>query len=301
MKVFITGATGFIGSSILDQVLRRGHQVVALARSEASALKLGARGVEVHRGSIDDTASILSALDGVDGVIHAAFNHDFSHYAQNCADDGALLDAMAEALRGTGKPLIATSGTTVVPAGRLATEDQEGSPQIARSASERFHRFKEEGVRTGTVRLPPSVHGEGDTAFVPAAIAIARRTGVSAYIDEGVNRWPAVHRHDAARLFCDVLERGEPGQRFNAVQDEGIPFRDIAEVIGKGLGVPVRSIARQEAAAHFGWLAMFAAADVPASGRLTRERLGWIPRENDLLTDLTLPAYFDPTVKALGS
>lgn len=155
-------------------------------------------------------------------------------------------------------------------------------------------------MRTGSVRLPPSVHGEGDTAFVPAAIAVARRTGVSAYVGGGANRWPAVHRYDVARLFCDVLERGEAGQRFNAVQDEGIPFRAIAEAIGKGLGAPVRDIRIDEAGRQFGWLGRFATADVPASSRLTRERLGWRPRENDLLTDLALPSYFDPSVKALS-
>jgi nucleoside-diphosphate-sugar epimerase len=301
MKVLVTGATGFIGSSIVDELSRRGHQIVALARSEESASKLRGRGIEVHRGTIEHVPGVLSAIDHVDGIIHAAFNHNFAHYAKNCADDGALLDAIARTLIGSGKPLIATSGTTVVTPGVLATEDQEGSLQIARSASENFHRFKDQGVRTGTVRLPPSVHGEGDTAFIPAAIAIARRTGVSAYIEDGANRWPAVHRHDAARLFCDALERGESGHRFNAVQDEGIPFRDIAAAIGKGLGVPVRSISKEEAAAQFGWLAMFAGADVPASSKLTRERLNWFPCENDLLTDLMRPSYFDPSVKALGT
>ncbi|MHC1481498.1 SDR family oxidoreductase [Frateuria aurantia] len=301
MKVFVTGATGFIGSSITDELVRRGHQIVALARSEESALNLKVRGIDVHRGTIDDTQSVLSVLDRVDGVIHAAFNHNFAQYAKNCADDGALLEAMAQALTGSGRPLIATSGTTVVPPGVVSTEDQEGSTKISRSASESFHRFKDQGVRTGTVRLPPSVHGEGDTAFIPAAIAIARRTGVSAYIEDGGNRWPAVHRHDAARLFCDVLERGQSGHRFNAVQDEGIPFRDIAAAIGRGLGVPVRSISKEEAAVQFGWLAMFAAADVPASSELTRERLGWVPREDNLLADLRLPSYFDPSVRALGA
>lgn len=301
MKVLVTGATGFIGSSIADELELRGHQIVALARSEESASKLKVRGVEVHRGTIDDIQSVISVLDRVDGVIHSAFNHNFAQYAKNCADDGALLEAMAQALIGSGKPLIATSGTTVVPPGGVSTEDQEGSMNISRSASEDFLRFKDQGVRTGTVRLPPSVHGEGDTAFIPAAIAIARRTGVSAYVEDGANRWPAVHRLDAARLFCDALERGQSGQRFNAVQDEGIPFRDIATAIGKGLDVPVHSISKEEATAQFGWLAMFAVADVPASSKLTRERLGWVPREDNLLTDLMLPSYFDPSVRALGA
>ncbi|QLS59456.1 SDR family oxidoreductase [Klebsiella variicola] len=301
MKVFVTGATGFIGSSITDELKRRGHQIIALARSEESASKLRGKSIEVHLGTIDDRQSIFSVLNRVDGVIHAAFNHNFAQYAKNCADDGALLEAMAQALAGSGKPLIATSGTTVVPPGVLSTEDQEGSPDIARSASEHFQRFSDKGVCTGIIRLPPSVHGEGDTAFIPAAIAIARRTGVSAYIDEGENRWPAVHRHDAARLFCDALERGQPGQRYNAVQDEGIPFRDIAKAIGQGLGIPVKSIPKEEAAAQFGWLAMFAMADVPASSKLTRERLGWVPLEASLLSDLTLPSYFNPAARALGT
>ncbi|MFT9359345.1 SDR family oxidoreductase [Acetobacter okinawensis] len=301
MKIFVTGATGFIGSSIVDELLRRGHAVVGLARSDASTAKLQAKGAQAHRGSIDDAASIVSVLNEVDGVIHAAFNHDFSTYVQNCLDDGALLERMAESLRGSGKPLIATSGTTVIAPGRLATEDQPADPTIPRSASERFLRFHEDGVRTSSVRLPPSVHGEGDTAFVPAAIALARRAGVSAYIGDGANRWPAVHRDDAARLFCDVVERGETGHCFNAVQDEGIPFRVLAEAIGKGLGVPVRSLAPEKAAEHFGWFARFAAADVPASSRLTRERLSWSPQENTLLFDLdSLPSYFDLSVKALS-
>lgn len=301
MKVFVTGATGFIGSSVVDELLRRGHAVVGLARSKSAAEKLLAKGAQVHRGSIGDPASVLDALDAVDGVIHTAFNHDFSTYIQNCADDGALLDAMAEALGGTSKPLIATSGTTVIPPGQIATEDQAASPAIPRGASERFLRFSEAGVRTGVVRLPPSVHGEGDTAFVPTVIAVARRTGVSTYVGDGTNRWPAVHRNDAARLFCDALERGEPGQCFNAVQDEGVVFRAIAEAIGGGLGVPVRGIPVDEAESQFGWLGRFVMADVPASSRLTRERLGWKPTENDLLSDLKSSSYFDPSVKVLAT
>lgn len=300
MRVFLTGATGFVGSAVAQELIEAGREVVGLARSDAAVAKLEAAGIAAFRGDIDDRDSLRRGADAADGVIHTAFNHDFSTYVQNCADDGALLDAMSERFRGTGKPLIATSGTTVVPAGRTATEDQEADPAIPRSASERFLRFKDAGVRTGSVRLPPSVHGEGDTAFVPAAIAVARRTGVSAYVGGGANRWPAVHRYDVARLFCDVLERGEAGQRFNAVQDEGIPFRAIAEAIGKGLGAPVRDIRIDEAGRQFGWLGRFATADVPASSRLTRERLGWRPRENDLLTDLALPSYFDPSVKALS-
>lgn len=301
MKVFVTGATGFIGASVVDELLRRGHAVVGLARSDAAVPALHAKGAEAHLGSIDDRDSILSILPRVDGVIHTAFNHDFSTYPQNCAADGALLEAMAEALRGTAKPLIATSGTTVTPPGAIATEDQDADPTIPRSASERFLRFKDAGVRTGVVRLPPSVHGEGDTAFVPAAIAVARRAGVSAYIGDGANRWPAVHRFDAARLFCDAFERGEPGQRVHAAQDEGVAFRAIAEAIGKGLRAPTLSIAPAEADAWFSWLARFAAADVPASSRLTRQRLGWAPREKALLADLESPSYFDPAVKALSA
>ncbi|GBQ96614.1 nucleoside-diphosphate-sugar epimerase [Acetobacter nitrogenifigens DSM 23921 = NBRC 105050] len=301
MKVFVTGATGFIGSSIVDELLRRSHVVVGFARSETSADNLRAKGAQIHRGSIDDPASVLAALASVDGAIHTAFNHDFSTYMQNCADDGALLDAMAETLGGTGKPLIATSSTAVVPPGQIATEDQAASPAIPRGASERFLRFSETGVRTGVIRLPPSVHGKGDTAFVPAAIAAARRTGVSTYVGDGANRWPAVHRNDAARLFCDALERGEPDQRFNAVQDEGVAFRAIAEAIGRGLEAPVRSIPVDEAENQFGWLGRFVMADVLASSRLTRERLGWKPVENDLLADLELSSYFDPSVKALST
>ncbi|WP_242401093.1 NAD-dependent epimerase/dehydratase family protein [Acetobacter okinawensis] len=210
MKIFVTGATGFIGSSIVDELLRRGHAVVGLARSDASATKLQAKGAQAHRGSIYDAASIVPVLNEVDGVIHAAFNHDFSTYAQNCLDDGVLLERMAESLRGSGKPLIATSGTTVIAPGHLATEDQPADPAIPRSASERFLRFHEFGVRTGSVRLPPSVHGEGDTAFVPAAIALARRAGVSAYIAMAPTAGPqftATMRHGCSAMSWNGARR----------------------------------------------------------------------------------------------
>ena len=293
MKIFVTGATGFIGSAIADELRRRGHDIVGLARSESSANALRKAGLGVHRGDIADPESVTSALSQVDAVIHTAFNHDFSRYLENCEADGRLLDALARALEGTNKALVATSGTIVTPTGELSTERDGAADQIPRSASEAFLGYSDRGVRTSVVRLPPSVHGAGDTAFVPALIALARERGLSAYIGNGANRWPAVHRDDAARLFCDVVERPLPGARYHAVAENGIPFRAIAEAIGEGLGVPADSIPNDRAETQFGWLAMFAAIDKPASSEWTRDTTGWAPREETLIETMRNASYFD--------
>lgn len=299
MKIFLTGSTGFVGSAVALELVRRGHSVLGLARSDRASEALKLMGVSSHRGDIRDPSSLIAPLAFADAIIHTAFNHDFSRYEVNCAEDGDLLMHMAHALSGTGKVLIATSATTVTEPGRPATEDMPAMAGIARGASERFLKLSAQDVSTGVVRLPPSVHGDGDVAFVPALIALARRTGVSAYVGEGANRWPAVHRDDAARLFCDAVEQNAPGSRYHAVQDEGLTFRSIAEAIGAGLDVPVEPISIDAAAAHFGWLTRFVDADVPASSVQTRRTTGWTPTGPDLLADLRRSGYFNPPAEAV--
>ncbi|MFQ6550049.1 SDR family oxidoreductase [Aestuariibius sp. 2305UL40-4] len=296
MKVFVTGATGFVGSAVAVELQYRGHDVLGLARSERSANVLREAGLEVHLGDIADPESLIPALDQVDAAIHTAFDHDFSRYEENCMADRRLLDALATALEGTNKPLIATSAT-VVAGGSDPTTEQDGAvEQIPRSASEAFLGHFEGGVQTGVVRLPPTVHGSGDKAFIPALIALARERGVSAYIETGGNRWPAVHRYDAARLFCDAVEQHRAGTRYHAVAEDGIPFRDIAEAIGDGLGVAAESVPADQAEAHFGWLAMFAAIDNPTSSQWTRKTVGWVPREAGLISDIQTAGYLDPPI-----
>ena len=292
MRVFVTGATGFVGTSVANELLSRGHSVVGLARSEQAAAALRKAGFDIHRGDIADSDSVTSALSQVDAVIHTAFNHDFSRYAENCQADGRLLDALASALEGSGKALIATSGTVVTAAGNPVTEHDGAVEQVPRSASEAFLGYADRGVQTGVVRLPPTVHGTGDTAFVPALIALARERGISAYVDTGANRWPAVHRDDAARLFCDAVEQPRPGARYHAVAESGVAFRKIAEAIGEGLGAPVESIPKERAEEHFGWLGMFASIDNPASSDWTRDTTGWTPREAGLISDMRDAGYF---------
>ena len=293
MKILVTGATGFVGSAVADELRRRGHDVVGLARSENSANVLREAGLDVHRGDIAEPETVTSALSHVDAVIHTAFNHDFSRYAENCKADGRLLDALASALEGTNKALVATSGTAVILKDEPSTEHDRAVDSIPRSASEAFLDYADGGVRTSVVRLPPTVHGAGDTAFVPALIAFARERGVSAYVGNGANRWPAVHRHDAARLFCDAAEQARSGVRYHAVAESGIAFRTIAEAIGHGLGVPTRSVPNDRAEEHFGWLAMFAALDMPASSQWTRDTTGWTPHEEELIENMHSADYFD--------
>lgn len=293
MKVLVTGATGFVGSAIVDELRRRGHDIVGLARSESSANALRKAGLGVHRGDIADSESVTSALSQVDAVIHTAFNHDFSRYRENCRADGRLLEALAGALEGTKKALIATSGTIVAATGELSTENDGALDQSPRSASEAFLGYADRGVQTSVVRLPPTVYGAGDTAFVPALIALARERRVSAYIGSGANRWPGVHRNDAARLFCDAVEKPRPGARYHAVTEHSIPFRKIAEAIGEGLGVPAESIPDDRAESHFGWLAVFASIDNPVSSEWTRDMTGWAPREETLIKTMHNAGYFD--------
>ena len=295
MRVFVTGATGFIGSAVVQDLIGEGHQVLGLARSDAAAQTLAGLGVEAHRGDLSDPESLAAGARACDGVIHTAFDHDFSRYEANAQNDRRVLAAMADALEGSNRPLVATSGTAVLAAGRVGAENDapptEGLGRI-RAMSEDVLAAVERGVRVSVVRLPHSVHGRGDHAFVPTLIEIARRTGVAAYVGDGANRWPAVHRLDAARLFRLALEKAAPGARFHGVADEGVPMRAIAETIGEALGLPVRSVDAADAPAHFGWLAPFVGRDGPSSSAITRETLGWVPREVDLLTDMREGGYF---------
>lgn len=297
MRILVTGATGFVGQAVVSELRRRGHDVVGLSRSESSTDTLLSAGLDVHHGNITDPESVTSALSEVNAVIHTAFDHDFSRYQENCIADGRLLDALAKTLARTNKALVAASATVVTNADKLTIEADAAIEEIPRSASERFLHHADHGVRTSVVRLPPTVHGPGDTAFVPALIALARERGVSAYIGDGSNNWPAVHRDDAARLFCDALEQGRHGARYHAVAETGVTFRMIAEAISEGLGVPVDSISEDRADEHFGWLAMFAALDNSTSSEWTRETTGWAPREAGLIADMRTAGYFDMPAK----
>ncbi|MBV9496982.1 MAG: SDR family oxidoreductase [Acidobacteria bacterium] len=296
MRVFVTGATGFIGSAIVQDLIAAGHEVLGLARNDASADALARLGVQAHRGDLTDVASLVAAARACDGVIHTAYIHDFSNIAASGVVDTKAVEAIGDALADSGRPFLTTSGIAVLPPGSAGTEEEAGDPNSVgkhRVASEEATlALAKRGVRASVVRLPPSVHDAGDHGFVPALIAAARQSGVSAYIAEGNNRWPAVHRLDAARLFRLALEKGAAGSRFHAIGDDGIPTRAIAEVIGQRLGVPVVSKSPAEAAEHFGWLGHFFALDCPASAEKTKAQLGWEPTHPGLLEDLEGDSYF---------
>jgi nucleoside-diphosphate-sugar epimerase len=296
MRIFLTGATGFIGSAIVPELINAGHQVVGLARSDANAKSLAAAGAQVHRGSIEDLDSLRSGASAADGVIHTAFNHDFSKWAENCENDRLAIEALGSALAGSNRPLVVTSGTGLVtrPDGRPAAENDAPTSPVPRIKSEEAaNAMAARGVHVSVVRLPPSVHGDGDHGFVPTLVRIAREKRAAAYVGEGSNRWPAVHRLDAAHLYRLVLEKGAAGARYHGVGEEGIPFRDIAGIIGRRLNVPVVSKTPEEAAEHFGWFSHFAALDSPASSTKTREQLGWRPTRVGLIADLERGSYFD--------
>jgi len=296
MRVFVTGATGFVGSAVVQDLINAGHQVLGLSRTDAGAKSLVAAGAQVHRGDLEDLASLRSGAAMSDGVIHTAFIHDFSKFQENCEIDRRAIEALGDALAGSNRALVITSGTgmgNTVP-GQPATEENFNPHHPnPRSASELAGvSVAERGVNVSVVRLP-QVHDRDKQGLVTYAITLAREKGISAYVGDGLNRWPAVHRLDAAPLYRLALEKGSAGARYHAVAEEGVPVREIAEAIGRGLKIPVVAKSPEEAAGHFGWLAMFAGRDVPASSALTRQWLGWRPTQKaGMIADLDCASAF---------
>lgn len=294
MRIFLTGATGFIGSALVPELIAAGHQVIGMTRSDAGAQALADAGAEVHRGTLEDTASLREGAAKADAVIHAAFDHDFSNFVANCEKDKRAIAALGSALTGSDRPLLITSGTGVGSGehGEPASEDvfntSHPNPRIGSELA--GNALLEAGINVSVMRLP-QVHNPFKQGLISPLVAIAREKGVVAYVGEGRNRWPAGHLSDVVRLYRLAIEKREPGARYHAVGEEGISSREIAGSLGRGLNLPVVSISQDEAAAHFGWMGMFVGLDMPASSALTQARLGWKPTGPTLLADLDEARY----------
>ena len=298
MRVFVTGASGWIGSAVVPELIAAGHQVVGLARSDDATAALTAAGVEVRRGSLDDLDSLSAGAKDSDGVIHLAFKHDFSDFAGAGRTERAAVETIGSTLEGSDRPFLFASGVALLAPGRVVTEHDAAplrltGPDSPRGGGEQLaFEYAERGVRSVSLRFAPTVHGDGDHGFISTIVGVAREKGVSGYIGDGSNRWPAVHRSDAARLVSLALEKAPAGSVVHAVGEEGVPTREIAEVIGRHQEVPVASVVPEDAAKHFGWIGAFFALDVPASSTLTRELLGWTPTHSGLIEDLEAGYYF---------
>ncbi|MEV4295347.1 SDR family oxidoreductase [Microbispora rosea] len=305
MRVFVTGASGWIGSAVVPELIGAGHEVVGLTRSDASAAALARTGAQVCRGTLDDLGTLRDTAAASDGVIHLAFKHDiaFSGDFQGAADaDRRAVETFGEVLAGSGRPFVLASGILGLTPGRVVTErdgrdsaadaSHDDGPQARQATARRTLDLASHGVRSSVLRLPPTVYGEGDHGFMAALVGIARERGVSGYVGDGSNRWPGVHRLDAAHLFRLALEKAPAGSVLHAVTDEGVPIRTVAEVIGRHLGLPAVSIPGEEAGAHFSWLGGMIGLDAPASSALTRELLGWQPVQPGLVDDLDKGHYF---------
>ena len=296
MRVFVTGASGWIGSAVVHELVEAGHQIVGLARSDGTAAALAAAGVEVRRGSLDDLDSLRAGAEDSDGVIHLAFKHDFSDFAGAGCTERAAVETIGNALEGSDRPFLFASGVALLAPGRVATEhdaSQMSGPDAPRGGSEELaFRYAERAVRSVSLRFAPTVHGYGDHGFVSTLVRIAREKGVSGHVGDGSNRWPAVHRWDAARMVSLALEKAPAGSAVHGVGEEGVPTRTIAEVIGRHLDVPVVSVAPGDASDHFGWIGTFFSLDVPASSSHTQHLLGWSPTHPGLVDDLEAGHYF---------
>jgi nucleoside-diphosphate-sugar epimerase len=314
MRVFVTGASGWIGSAVVPELIGAGHQVVGLARSDASAEALGAAGAVVLRGTIDDLDLLRDAAKRSDGVIHLAFKHDIAFtgdFVGAAQADRRAIQTIGDALEGSDRPLVIASGTLGLAPGRVATEGDGRDPDVAppaliggaRARLANAHltlALASRGIRSSVLRLPPTVHGNGDHGFMSALVQIARDKGVAGYLGDGSNRWPAVHRTDAVHLFRLAVESAPAASTLHAIGDEGVPIREVADAIGRHLGVPIRAIAPNDAAAHFTWLANFIGIDSPASSALTRQMLGWEPHNIGLIADLDEGHYFDTPPSGLA-
>jgi nucleoside-diphosphate-sugar epimerase len=288
MRVFVTGATGFVGSAVVQDLLKHGHTVVGLSRSEENAAKLKAAGAEALPGDLTDLESLKKGAAESDGVIHCGFIHDFQRFAEVCAVDAAAIKAMGDALAGTDKPLIVSSGVAIIAPGKLATEDMKAPelPNFPRVSEKVAFEQIEKGVRAMAVRLPPTTHGDGDHGFMTILIGVAKEKGYAAYVGDGANVWPATHRFDAASVYRLALEKGKAGASYHAIAEQGVTFKEIEGMIGRKLGLPVKSITAEEAAGYYGWFAHFATLSAPSSSEKTQAELGWTFSEIELLPDM---------------